>query len=137
MVMALVVRYRLSLAVVLVAVTATACFLAFGLPRTPTPNERRVDLARVHYYSPALVKRTFAAHGIHLRYGYAVTSYLHVLSTSRTSDELSVDVGGRKGQVSWGPKHAYDHTLGNLDVRYDGTNPNTLAAVKAAVAALR
>ena len=83
-------------------------------------------------------RRTFAAHGIHLRYAYAVASDLHVLSTSRTSDELSVDVGGRRGEVSWGPKpaHEYDQPLGNLDVSYGGTNPNTLAAVKAAVAAL-
>jgi hypothetical protein len=135
--MALVVRYWVSLAIVLTAVAATGCFLAFGLPRTSTPNERRVDLARVHYYSPALVRRTFAARGIHLRYEYEVASDLHVLSTSRTSDELSVDVGSRSGQVSWGPKDAYDDAFGNIDVRYSGANPNTLAAVKAAVSALR
>ena len=86
--MAFVVRYWVSLAVVLVAMAATACFLAFGLPRTPTPNERRVDFSRVHYYSPALVRRTFAAHGIQLRYAYTVTSYLSVLSTARHSDPL-------------------------------------------------
>jgi len=135
--MALVLRYWVSLAVVLIAMAATACFLAFGLPRTPTPNERRVDLSRVYYYSPALVRRTFAAHGIRLRYGYTVASDLQVLSITPHSDVLSVDVGGRTGQVSWGPKHAYDQTLGNLDIRYDGTNPNALAAVKAAVADLR
>ena len=132
-------RYRLTLGIVLAAMAATACFLSFGLPRTRTPNERRVDLARVHYYSPALVRRTFATHGIHLRYGYAVFGVIHVLSTNRTSDELSVEVGSRKGQVSWGPKpaHEYDQPFGNLLVHYSGTNPNTLAAVKAAVAALR
>ena len=135
--MAFVLRYWLTLAIVLAAVAATACFLAVGLPRTPTPNERRVDLSRVHYYSPALVRRTFAEHGIHLRFGYTVASDLQVLSTTPHSDLLSVDVGGRTGQVGWGPKHAYDHTLGNLDVRYDGSNPNTLAAVKAAVTDLR
>jgi hypothetical protein len=134
--MELVVRHRVSLAVVLVAVAATASFLTYGLPRTPTPDERSVDFARVHYYSPALVLRTFAAHGIHFRYHYSVGGDLQVFSTSRTSDELSVDVGARKGRASWGPKYAYDRTLGNLDVRYGGSNPNTLAAVEAAVSGL-
>lgn len=134
--MAIVLRYWVSLAIALIAIAATACFLAFGLPRTPTPNERKVDLSRVHYYSPALVRRAFAAHGIRLRYGYRVASDLQVLSITPHNDVLSVDVGGRTGQVSWGPRDAYDQTLCNLDVRYDGTNPNTLAAVKAAVAAV-
>lgn len=135
--MELVLRYRVTLAIVLTAVAATACFLALGL-RAHRPSERRVDFARVHYYSPAFVRRTFAAHGIHLRYAYADGGGVQTLSTRSNSDELSVDVGPRTGTASWGPKpaHVYDQARGNLLVHYAGANASTLAAVEAAVADL-
>lgn len=140
--MQFVVRYRVSLAIVLVALAATGAFLAYGLPRTSTPDQRMVDLTRVHHYSVAVVRRTFAAHGIDLRY----KSKSGIAPIFLSATPLPVPVSGLyvldgdndTGHVSWGPKpaHQYDQPLGNLLVHYGGTNPATLAAVKAAVAAL-
>jgi hypothetical protein len=141
--MALVVRYWVSLAIVLAAVAATACFLAYGLPRTSTPDQRMVDLTRAHHYSIAIVRRTFATHGIELRY----KSKPGIAPIFLSATPLPVPVSGLyvldgdndTGHVSWGPKpaHQYDQPVGNLLVHYGGANPGTLAAVKAAVAALR
>jgi hypothetical protein len=136
-------RYRVSLAAVLAALGATGAFLAYGLPRTSTPGQRMVDLARVHHYSLALVRRTFAAHGIHLRYASkpgVAPLWLSAAPLPAPYSGLYVLVGDNDtGHVSWGPKpaHQYDQPVGNLLVHYGGTNPNTLAAVKAAVATLR
>jgi len=140
--MELVLRYRLTLAIVLVAVAATGGFLLFGLPRSTTPNaanQRAVDLAHVRRYSPALVRRVFAEHGIRLRYGIA-HQYVVWLTSVRPpvpTSGLYVLVATGRG-ASWGPKPAgeYDQPAGNLLVHYGGSNPATLAAVKAAVAAL-
>jgi hypothetical protein len=140
--MALAVRYRFTLAIVLAAVAATAGFLAFGLPRKNAPNQRTVDLAHVHQYSPAVVRRTFAEHGIRLRYA----SDPGVMPIWLSATPLPVPVGGLyvnvvegMRSVSWGPKpaHQYDQPVGNVLVHYGGSDPATLAAVKAAVAALR
>ena len=140
--MELVVRYRLSLAIVLVAVAATGGFLAFGLPRVSTPNDanqRLVYFAHVHRYSPAFVRRTFAAQGLELRYS---TRDLYMVWLSRvrppvSDSSLFVLVATGRG-VSWGPKPAneYDQPVGNLLVHYGGHDPATLAKVEAAVAAL-
>lgn len=143
--MELVVRYRVSLAIVLVALAATGGFLGLGLPRVPNnDNQRPVDLAHVHHYSAALVRRTFAAHGLELRYSikdlYVVwltdirpptpvpDSALYVLLPTK-----------RDRSVSWGPKpaHEYDQPVGNLLVHYGGHDPAILAKLEATVAALQ
>ena len=140
--MQFVARYRVSLAIVLVALAVTCAFLAYGLPRTSTPDQRMVDLTRVHHYSPAVVRRTFAAHGIRLRYASkpgVEPMWLSATPLPAPYSGLYVLVGDNgPGHVSWGPKpaHDYDQPTGNLLVHYGGANANTLAAVRAAVAAL-
>lgn len=141
--MAFVLRYWLTLAIVFATVAAAACFLALGLPRTSQPDQRMVDLTRAHHYSIAVVRRTFRAHGIELRYkskpGIAPI-FLSATPLPVPVTGLYVLVGDNDtGHVSWGPKpaHQYDQPLGNLLVHYGGTNPSTLAAVKASVASLR
>lgn len=136
-------RYRLSLAVVAVAVAATGGFILSGLPRTPSPNEsqRTVDLAHVRHYSPASVRRIFAAHGIDLRFSSAPgvdPMWLSATPLPAGEDTLYVNVVRKAKSVSWGPKPAneYDQPVGNLLVHYGGHDPATLAKVEAAVAAL-
>jgi hypothetical protein len=138
-------RFRLSVAVVLVAIAATAGFLAFALSRTDTPDQRVVEIALVRHYSPALVRRTFAATGIDLRYASAPGVAPLFLSATPlplpvTGLYVIVVHGGEDGirSANWGSKHAgqYDEAIGNLLVHYGGANAATLAAVKAAVASL-
>lgn len=142
--MELVARYRLSLALVLVALTATGGFLLFGLPRVPAQDEagqRVVALAHVRHYSPAFVRRIFAVHGIDLRYSSAPgidPMWLTVTRLPATESTLYVNIVRRAKSVSWGPKPAneYDQPVGNLLVHYGGHDAATLAKVEAAVAAL-
>lgn len=141
--MELVVRYRITLAIVAVALATTGCFLAFGLPRVPNPSEdqRQVDFARVHHYSMALVRRTFAAHGIELRYSIKdlFVVWLTDVRPPVPDSGLYILVATKRSKgASWGPKPAgeYDQPVGNLLVHYGGHDPAILARVKAAVAAL-
>ena len=137
--MALASRYWVSLTIVLSAVAATALVFGYGLQRTSSPNfrYRHVDLARVHHYSLAAVRRAFAAHDIHLRYAPPMSG-VQILRPSASS-QLFVAVGARHGTANWEmkPKNIYDDAFGNLDITYLGTNPATLAAIKAAVTDLR
>jgi hypothetical protein len=128
---------------VVAALAATAAVFAFARPEYRTPDQRTVDLARVHHFGRAVVRRTFAAHGIRLRYSNDKVRGGGPLWLSPTpipvpTSGLYVIFAGRTGTVSWGPATSgeYDQPVGNLDVHYGGGDAATLAAVKSAVAEL-
>lgn len=142
--MAFVLRYPISLVIVLAALAAMTAVFVFARPQYRTPDQRIVDLNRVHPFSPAVVRRTFAAQGIRLRYSNEEQRGSGPLWLSTTPPPVPVGglyviFAGDSGTVSWGPKPSgeYDQPVGNLDVHYGGNNPSTIAALKAAVAGLR
>jgi hypothetical protein len=132
--------YRTVLALVAV-LAATGAFLSYALTRPLDPDQRTVDLARVHHDSVADVRRAFAAQGIRLPHvtDDGVVVWLSVMRAPVPDSSLYVLVGGRTGTMSWGPKPrtGYDETMDNLLVHYGGGDARTLAAVEAAVASLR
>ncbi|HUJ56148.1 MAG TPA: hypothetical protein VLW49_09205 [Gaiellaceae bacterium] len=136
--MELVTRHRPTLAIVLVALAAGGGLLVFG---RSSADQRTVDLAHVRHYGAALVRRTFAEHGIRLRYSSAPgvdPMYLSWTPLPAGDNTLYVSLVRHGSHISWGPKpaHEYDQPVGNLLVHYGGHDPATLARVEAAVAAL-
>lgn len=127
----------LAAVTVLVVLAAAGVFFAFGRSR----DGRTVDLSAVHYYSPAVVRNAFGAHGIQLRYASAPDvspGWLSAIQLPVPTTALYVMVGARTGRVDWGRKPSgFDQPVGNLLVHYGGGNATTLAEVKAAVGALR
>jgi len=95
---------------------------------------------RRHYYSPEVVKRAFAAHGVHLR---NVTSpdgvrILALRPVPLEAAALQVAVVARTEKVDWGLKlEPYDERFGNVDVTYGGHDEQLLERVRTAVADLR
>lgn len=133
-------RVVVWLAASLCAAGATAAFL-LARPHNSKADQRTVDFAHVHHYSPASVRAAFAAEGITLSYhATAPRGMLWLSATPLPVDTrgLYVMVGGRTGKVSWGPAtgSTYDRSIGNLDVHYGGTDSHILAALEAAVSHL-
>ena len=92
------------------------------------------------YYSPDVVKRTFAAHGVHLQYATSPDGVriLSLRPVPLEASALQVAVAARTVKVSWGPKlEPYDERFGNVDVTYGGHDEKLLQRVRAAVADLR
>jgi hypothetical protein len=134
-------RFRVSILVVLAALTALAAVFTFARPGYTAPNESKtIDFSSVHYYSPSVVRRAFARHGIPLHAGDR-TGGLTWLSNVRLpfpADSLQVMVAARDGKGSWGSKlQPYDVRFGNVFVTYGGHDERLLERAKAAVAALR
>lgn len=131
------VRNWLAAVTVLVVLAATGAFFAFG----QSSDGRAVDLSAAHYYSPAVVREAFDAHGIQLRYASAADvspRWLSATPLPAPTTAMYVLLGARTGRVDWGRKSSgFDQPVGNLLVHYGGRNATTLAEVKAAVRALR
>ena len=134
-------RHPASIVLLATAMLATASVFVFARPQYhPRYESVMVDFSRQHYYSPAVVRRAFAAQGIRLRHPTRVGSSILWLSTTDppSTHGLSVMVGPRTGHGSWGPKlEAYDERFGNLLVTYGGSDEHRLERIKAAVASLR
>jgi hypothetical protein len=140
--MAFVWRHPASILVVLTAVLATAGLFAFARPEYHRRYESKmIDFSKQHYYSPDVVRRAFAEHGVRLRYSDHVTPKLLWLSNVPPpfpTGALSVFVGPRTGTGSWGPKlEPYDERFGNILVTYGGHDERLVEEVKAAVSDLR
>lgn len=135
--MPLAARTWIGLVTAMVAIAVTGAFFAFGQSRVG----RVVDLSRVHYYSPAVVRKAFDAVGIRLRYTSATDVSPRWISATPLpvpTTGLYVMVAPRSGRVDWGVKPSgFDQPLGNLLVHYGGGNATTLTEIKAAVTALR
>jgi hypothetical protein len=121
---------------ILVVFAVGGAFVAFSRSH----HGRTVDLSAVHYYSPAVVRRAFDAHGIQLRYASArgvSPRWLSATALPAPTTAVYVMVGPRTGRVDWGRKPSgFDEPVGNLLVHYGGSNATVLADVKAAVGAL-
>lgn len=123
----------------LAVVAATGGFLSYALTRPLDPDQRTVQLDRVHHYSVVDVRRAFTAHGIRLRYATpGVVLTLSVTPPPVPDSSLYVDLA-TGGTMSWGPKpgSGYDEPVGNLLVHYGGRDAHMLLAVESAVGALR
>lgn len=138
--MALLIRHRLALAIVLAAAAATAGVFAFARPEyRPQYDSEMIDVAKLHHYPLAEVRAAFAKHGLPLRYDNG-GSPVRMLGTTapRTWDTTAFNVyylTTTSGRVSWGPEldTAWEKRLGNLLVHYGGHDDAVLARVKAAV----
>lgn len=141
--MAFAARYPISILVVLLAVIATASVFAFGRPEYhPRYESKMIDFSDVHYYSPATVRRAFAAEGIALRYSAdgpgMGSAWLSNEPKPWQASALQVVIGPRKGKGSFGPKLvSYDERFGNVMVTYGGTDETLRGRIDDAVAALR
>ena len=139
--MAFAVRHPLTLLVVLVALLATAGVFVFARPAyQPEFESKTIDFSEVTYYSPASVRRAFAAEGIRLREASRVGGMLILSDTpgQLTADALNVVVGPRTGSGSYGPElESYDERFGNVLVTYGGEDAQLVEQVEAAVDALR
>src|SRR5881275_3528057 len=133
-------RYRISLIVLFVAFASAAGIFMFALPRYQRPQQIVVDLSRAHYFSPALVRRTFAAQGIDLRYSNHDPRALFLSNQPMPLpvESLYVIVMPAKGSAAWlkDTPGYWEKPVGNLLIHYGGANRHTLAAVRAAFAEL-
>jgi hypothetical protein len=140
-----VLRYPVSLALVLVALLATIGVFVFARPQYRPAEQHTVDMATRHHYTSADVQRVFAAHGLPLTYANHMgkgQSYLLTLSeTPRpwATSQLYVYLAGPADKVSWGPADttSWEQRSANLLIHYGGANTRMLAQVKAAASELR
>jgi hypothetical protein len=139
--MAFALRHPLTLLVVLVAVVATAGVFVFARPEYQREYQSEmIDFSKQRYYSPATMRRAFAAEGIRLREASRSRGMLILSNTPRqlTADALNVVIGPRTGTGSYGPElEPYDERFGNVLVTYGGDDAQLLERVSAAVDALR
>jgi hypothetical protein len=138
-------RYPVSLAVVLVALLATIGVFLFARPQYKPAEQKTIDMSTRHHYTSAEVQRVFAAHGLPLTYAHHMgkgESYFLHLSEDRgpnPTTQLSVYLAGPATKVSWGPKDetSWEQRSANLEIHYGGANERMLAQVKAAASELR
>jgi hypothetical protein len=134
-------RYRVSILVVVAAVIAFAMVFMFARPAYhPRYESKMIDFSKQQYYSPSVVRRSFAGQGITLHAGErtAGMTWLSDAPLPFPADSVQVMVAGRNARASWGPKlQPYDERFGNVLVTYGGNNQRLLDRVKAAVADLR
>jgi hypothetical protein len=138
--MRLALRYPIAFVAVLLACGALAAELTVFKPAYHRPAESKmIDFSQQRYYSPVLVQRTFAQHGVPLR---LTSRFSGITMFSRApvpqASALQVLVAPHTGTGSWGPElEPYDERFGNVFVTYGGRDRTLLARVKAAVASLR
>jgi hypothetical protein len=138
-------RYPVSLALVLVALLATIGVFIFARPQYKPVEQKTIDMATRHHYTSAEVQRVFAAHGLPLTYARHMgkgDNYLLMLFETpvpNPTTQLYVDLAGPATKVSWGPqdKTSWEQRSANLLIHYGGANERMLAQVKAAAAELR
>lgn len=125
----------------LAALAAFAAVFMFARPAYHAQYESKmIDFSSEHYYSPSVVRRSFAGHGITLHPGdrSGGLTWLSSAPLPFPADSLQVMIAERNGRASWGPKlQPYDERFGNVLVTYGGNDERLLERVKAAVAALR
>jgi hypothetical protein len=137
--MALLGRYRISLALVVAVAAVVAGVFTFAGPEYDSQHgSKMIDIAELHHYPLTQVRAAFAKHGLRLRYDNSPSEPL-LLSTQAgpwTTDAFYVYyVGLRSGRMSWGPDSdgAWEKRLGNLLVHYGGSDGALLERVQAAV----
>jgi len=138
-------RYPVSLALVLVALLATIGVFIFARPQYRPAVQRTIDMSTRHHYTSAEVQRVFAAHGLPLTYARHMgkgDSYLLVLYEMpgiNPTTQLYVHLAGPATKVDWGPKDetSWEQRSANLEIHYGGPNELMLAQVKAAASELR
>jgi hypothetical protein len=140
--MTLLVRYRTSAVLVLVAVAAVGGLFTVARARVETGggDSQMIQLAEQAHVSVAAVRDAFAAEGIVLRYS-TTAPVVTILSTSPpgqwTSEKLFVHVGGRTGQIDFGARSTeYDERFENILVTYGGDDESLLRRIELSVEAL-
>jgi hypothetical protein len=137
--MALLVRYRISLAIVIAALATVAGVFALARPGyDPERGSEMIDVAEMDRVPLTDVRAAFAKQGLPLRYEYGDRD---VLMLSSQSGPLSTDtfyvyyVAKRSGRIGWGPEleDGWEKRFGNLLVHYGGEDEAMLARVRAAV----
>ena len=136
-------RHPMSIAIVLAAFAAVMAVFTLARPEFQGKSEdKMINLAEQDTISSAAVRTAFAAEDVRLRYSYEWVFGV-VLSNVPSAEQgrskgVQVMVGGRSGNVDFGPKvGSYDERFENILVTYDGTDAATLERVKAAVNTLR
>jgi hypothetical protein len=138
--MRLMLRYPVAFVAVLLASALLAAEFVFFKPEYHRPYESKmVAFSKQRYYSPALVRRTFAENGVPLR---RTSRFAGITMLTRVpvpqASALQVLVAPHNGTGSWGPElEPYDERFGNIFVTYGGGDEDLLDRVKTAVASLR
>ncbi len=140
--MTLLVRYRTSAVLVLVAVAAVGGLFTVARARVETGggDSQMIQLAQQAHVSVTEVRDAFAAEGIVLRYS-TTSPVVTILSTSPpgrwTSEKLFVHVGGRTGQIDFGVRLTeYDERFENILVTYGGDDESLLRHIESSVETL-
>ena len=137
--MALLARYRVSLAIVIAVGAAVAGVFGFARPEYDSERgSKMIDIAELHHYPLADVRAAFAKHGLPLRYDNAPSEPLWLSSEPRpwsTGTFYVHYVASRTGRMSWGPEldGAWEKRLGNVRIHYGGDDEAMLARIKSAV----
>ena len=136
--MRLAARHLVGVLLIASMLLITVGVFTFARPVYHSPNESpTIDFSKVHYYSPATVKRAFARHGIELHSG-DVSWWMSDQPPPWRTGALQVLVGSHNGKASWGAKlEPYDERFGNVFVSYGGHDEALLRRVKAAVSDIR
>jgi hypothetical protein len=138
-------RYPVSLVIVLAALLATVGVFLFARPEYRRPQSKEIDMATRHHYSGRDVRQVFAAHGLPLTFAHHMgkgESYLLTLSETQrpwATSQLYVYLAGPVTKVSWGPPDTtgWEQRSANLLIHYGGANERMLAQVQAAASELR
>jgi hypothetical protein len=134
-------RYRVSILVVVAALIAFAAVFMVARPAYhPQYESKMIDFSKQHYYSPSVVRHAFTTHGVTLHAGERSGGMVWLSNGPLpfTADSLQVLVAERNGRASWGPKlQPYDERFGNVLVTYGGHDQRLVDRVEAAVADLR
>jgi hypothetical protein len=141
--MALLGRYRITLAIVAVALATVAGVFAFARPEYDVEQgSKMIEIADLHHYSLAEVRVAFAKHGLPLRYDNDSSPILMLGTTPPGTWDTTAfyvyHVTTTSGRMSWGLENdeAWEKRFGNLLVHYGGTDEAVLERVKAAVSEL-
>jgi hypothetical protein len=139
--MSLILRYPISLVLVLAALAGTAAVFTVARPQFRSADgSEMVDFSKRTYRSLETVQSAFAAEGIQVRVVGRFNGFITLSNGSAPvqADALQVVVAPKSGNGSWGPRlEPYDERFDNLLVTYGGKDERLLARVKSAVSALR
>jgi hypothetical protein len=139
--MRLAVRHLVGILLVCSGLIVTVGVFTFARPAYhPRYESKMIDFSHEQYFSPALVRRSFAELGVRLRTVNGLNGFILLLRPGSSGDAkaLQVSVAPRNGKGSWGPKlEPYDERFGNVFVTYGGPDSDLLQRVQAAVSSIR
>jgi hypothetical protein len=131
----LVENFQVTVGVVLGVVLAVTGIYVFSMPVYRSPIERTMlTTPPAHHYAAWTVRSVFAKHGLALADARTANSGI---TLSGAADGLYAFVAKTDDDAAPRDHSAFERSIGNVLVHYDGSDRGVLARVRATVAALR